>query len=491
MHRKSNMTISLMTAKPLDPFETRLLEQLLDPQFWPQEQALFLLAYSGGPDSQALLQALLRLQKESEVAVLTKAEFVVCHFEHGWRPESAAQDEAFCRAAAADWSLPYEYSDVDQLKEKLGNAALPENALGETAARHYRRAFLYNLQKAYTDQRKLPVYLVFAHQHDDRVETLLMNLFRGAGIEGLTAMPKRRGLVLRPLLEFSKKEILAYLRRNALPSLKDPSNEEGFTTRNRLRLKLMPLLEVLFEQPGEHLLNSVAQLEQIKEALLYPAVERALESVNPQRLVFTDMFGSRMLGVSLEKNKLLNQPEVLRAFLWRRILCDTLGELRDLGSAHYALLERKVTATSSGAQAFIDSSILSYDRYEMRLWYKNSLPIEKAGFVSLLGPKQEQKILFFGETQSDTERFSLFEKAERMSYNFLTWFAHFAVIKDGIWRSRREGDYIRLKNGQSKSLKKFMSEQRVPHELRDCCLVFCRESEVLWLPSYFIRKEME
>ena len=111
--------------------------------------------------------------------------------------------------------------------------------------------------------------------------------------------------------------------------------------------------------------------------------------------------------------------------------------------------------------------------------------------MSLLGPKQEQKVLFFGEFKSQAELSALFEKAERMSYNFLTWFAHFAAIKDGTWRRRREGDYIRLKNGQRKSLKKFMSEQRVPHELRDCCLVFCRESEVLWLPSYFIRKEME
>lgn len=470
-------------------FEQRLLKVLQDRQFWPQEKAVFLLAYSGGPDSQALLQALMRLKRiVTATDFMAGSTFVVCHFNHGWRPDEAEAEERFCQNAAAYWDLPYESGTVATLQKQLGSGNLPPDALGETAARRYRHAFLQLLQERYEALSGQAVYILLGHQWEDRVETLLLNLFRGSGLEGLTAMPAKQGRVLRPLLSFKKTELLEYLQHIAVDFLYDSSNDEPITGRNRLRHEVMPLLNEIFAKPDLQLLRCSDQLNALKNDLLYPAVKAALSELDARKWTVQSKQGERLAALYVQKSKLVKIPAILHPYLWKQLIAELMGENRDLTAAHYSLLDEALGLSKSRGLAFYASSFLASDRQSIRLWQKNPEQFSDSSFLACeIEPHGAKHFLLLGPAADARTQSILIEKVKPLGYNLLTWFQRGSAMEQGTWRTRQKGDFVRLKNGQHKTLKKFMSEQRIPVELRDCCLIFCRKHEVLFLPTYFDR----
>ena len=185
-------------------------------------------ALSGGPDSVALLDALLRAAKKSGATV------VAAHLDHALRKDSHA-DAVFCEELC------------DRLKVRLrsGRArpsakALREGGL-EEAARLSRYSFLRRVAR-----EENAAAIVLGHTLDDQAETVLMRLVRGSGALGLSAMKPWDGELLRPLLETGRTAILAHLSVFRLPYRNDPTNEDTAFLRNRVRHELMPLLEQKF-----------------------------------------------------------------------------------------------------------------------------------------------------------------------------------------------------------------------------------------------------
>ena len=175
---------------------------------------------SGGPDSVALLQLLVRLGWRPHV----------CHLDHGWRGADSEADAAFVRDLAGQWELP----------ATIERGTLPDQT--EDAARTARFAFFESVAIR-TGISKI----VLGHTADDQVETFLLRLIRGAGVPGLVGIwPDRKigGLrVVRPLLGVSRDEVIAYLRANQLSWREDSSNQDSRFLRNRVRHELIPLLE--------------------------------------------------------------------------------------------------------------------------------------------------------------------------------------------------------------------------------------------------------
>ena len=154
-----------------------------------------LCAVSGGADSMALLHMLLR-----------REDLTVCaaHFEHGLRGEESLRDAAFVEDWCRERSIPFllEHGDV--------RAYASERGLGiEEAARELRYAFL---ERA-ADQLGCEL-IATAHNADDNAETMLLHLLRGSGLDGLRGIPRRRGRLVRPLLDMSRAEIERYLEEN-------------------------------------------------------------------------------------------------------------------------------------------------------------------------------------------------------------------------------------------------------------------------------------
>ncbi len=188
-----------------------------------------LLAVSGGPDSVALMRlAALWLEQGGADG---GAQIFVATVDHGLRAESRAEAEAVGRWASA-LGLPHEIL--------LWQGAKPQSRIQERA-----RAARYALLRAHA--RSLGAdYLLTAHHADDQAETILFRLLRGSGIAGLAGMQsetKQAGIMLyRPLLNISKKALVAYCEACAQPYIRDPSNENSAFARTRLRA-LLPLLE--------------------------------------------------------------------------------------------------------------------------------------------------------------------------------------------------------------------------------------------------------
>lgn len=190
----------------------------------PERVERLYVAYSGGVDSHVLLHLCASQPDWS-------AKLCGVYVDHGLQAESAAW-AAHCRRQC-------EVLGVEFLMFTVDAAAAPGES-PEAAARRARYAALAELLGS--DD------VVLAAQHrEDQLETVLLQLFRGAGVAGLAAMPKAtplgRGALLRPLLEVGKAEVLAYARRHGLVWVDDPSNAMNDFDRNFLRNEVLPLMK--------------------------------------------------------------------------------------------------------------------------------------------------------------------------------------------------------------------------------------------------------
>ena len=180
-------------------------------------------ALSGGADSTALLGALAALRRSG-------LKLRALHVNHQLRPQ-ARRWSAHCRRLARQLQVPLE---VRTVQVPRGRGESPE-----AAARAARYAALEG-------SLATGEVLLTAHHQDDQLETVLLQMLRGAGLAGLSAMPALapfgQGRLLRPLLELPAEELHAWLRAQGLPWVEDPSNQDAGFDRNYLRLRVLPLL---------------------------------------------------------------------------------------------------------------------------------------------------------------------------------------------------------------------------------------------------------
>lgn len=189
----------------------------------PTSSAAYVVAVSGGVDSAVLLHMLVtgQLPKYQNLA----GKLVVAHVDHGIRPSSPA-DAQFVAKLARHYDLPYETTRL-----KLGASA------SEQTARTARYTFLETIRRQYKAQA-----IMTAHHQDDIIETMLINVLRGTGWRGLVSLQSSDQLQ-RPLLAYTKQQLLAYAQRHHLNWRHDETNNQPSYLRNYVRLKLLPNLE--------------------------------------------------------------------------------------------------------------------------------------------------------------------------------------------------------------------------------------------------------
>ena len=206
-------------------------------------------AFSGGLDSHVLLRALSRLRQEHPFRLSA------IHVNHGLHRD-ADEWARHCARICADL-------DVECRVERIHVADIREHGL-EAAARRARYACLAG--HVGPDEA-----LLTAHQRDDQAETVLLQLLRGAGVHGLAAMPEiagfSRGRLARPLLGFSRAQLLAYARAENLQWIEDPSNRNEHLARNFLRHRVFPRLEQRWPGASEQIARSAGFAAEAAEQL--------------------------------------------------------------------------------------------------------------------------------------------------------------------------------------------------------------------------------
>lgn len=277
-------------------------------------------ALSGGPDSVALLDSLLRVGKKAGMSV------IAAHLDHALRADSQA-DAQFCEELC------------DRLKARLRSgrtkptaAALKEGGV-EEAARLVRYSFLRRVAREENASA-----IVLGHTLDDQAETVLMRLVRGSGALGLSAMKPWDGELLRPLLETRRAAIMAHLSAYRLPYRTDPTNADTAFLRNRVRQKLMPLLEQKFNPNIAEALGRTAKSLAEEHAALREVAAQLLDR----------SAASAVEGIAYDLAVLKSAPEGLAKTALREAL-RRAGGLRAVSSIHVERLWSVVKEGRGGA----------------------------------------------------------------------------------------------------------------------------------------------
>lgn len=283
-----------------------------------------LLGVSGGADSVALLHVMSRLQ------ALLRLRVSVVHVDHQLRAESA-DDARFVEALGARFELP-----VTVIRRNVRQEAAA-GLSPEDAARRVRYEAFQEVARRQSASR-----IALAHTADDQAETVLLRLLRGAGLTGLSAIPVSRPLgeamVIRPLLEIWREELLAYLTQHRLTFRTDVTNDDPAFVRNRIRRELLPMLERSYNPRIKVLLTQVAEQCRTDAGFLHASAQRQWK-----RLV------KRRNGhLVIRRDAWLKQPKALQRQLIRLAIVQLQGDLTGFEFRHWLEIEQLFQGRPAG-----------------------------------------------------------------------------------------------------------------------------------------------
>lgn len=414
-----------------------------------------LVACSGGPDSLALLDILLRLRRRLNL-VLT-----VAHFEHGIRGAASEADarfvEAFCRERGVPCCIGH--GDVPAVAKEQGKSL-------ELMARELRYAFLWRtLERCGAD------VLATAHHADDQAETVLMRILRGTGIDGLAAMRPREGKKIRPLLFARREAILAYCRERRLQPRHDATNDIPDATRNLLRLRVLPYLQQACNPGVARSLCQLAELARADSDFL----EQQLEEIWPY-LTREENDERRIVLVSLRRQ----HPALQRRAL-RRLFAETAGNGRDLSFSHVEELRLlALSAQATGKTLDLPGGIEAHFTHN-RLILRRALPEgghERDGGLSMPIPVAIPGSTACGGMAIEATLLELLPE----DVGSRGFYLDASALRCGplVLRHRQPGDFIGLAGGRKK-LKDVLIDDKIPREARANLLLLAIGHEVLWI----------
>ncbi len=289
--------------------------------------AKVVLGLSGGPDSVALLHALLDLKPRF------KYELAAAHLNHRIRDaQESDRDEQFVRDKCAALGVELVVENADGLDADLPNL--------EERARDARHAFLRRAAGIVGAE-----FIALAHHGDDQAETVLMRLIRGAGAAGLAAMAERGpGKLIRPMLALTRIEVLDYLRARGIDFVNDSTNLSTAILRNRIRTKLLPMLERDYAPGIRARLPGLAAEMRSLDDLVTRLAAHELETMRIRD------------GAALDVGHFSAIDPAVQASVIRLYLAERMGGLRKITRAHLESVRRLILEGGPSAGVNIANS---------------------------------------------------------------------------------------------------------------------------------------
>lgn len=397
---------------------------------------LVLCAVSGGADSMCLLHLLMSLSREGGFRV------AAAHYDHRLRGEESARDAAFVAEWCAIHGVRCAMGEGDVLRE----ADMRGQGVEETA-RQLRYAFLRRAAEALGATR-----VATAHNADDNVETLLLHLVRGSGLQGLTGIPPRRGEVVRPLLTTSRAEIMDYLEEHHIPHREDSSNSDEAFTRNRLRRQVIPVLKEINPRFTAGAADTIGYLRADNDYLN----ARAAEACAAARWAEDDLVIDAGIIASL--------PPAIAPRAARRLL-EMLGdgETVNCSSAHLKDLVELCRGDDPSAVVYLPGGRLAQRVYRDLLLTTQRTP---------LPPLLPVPVALDGETEVEDTGWRVRCRPVRCPLEIerppgVFYLAREKLQGGLVVRSREPGDEITLPKRGTKTVKKLFIDEKVPRRERE------------------------
>ena len=428
----------------------------------PLLQGGVLLAFSGGADSVLLFRLLAAYTAQNNIP------FAALHVNHGIRGEEAARDERFCRQMAGDMAVPF-FSlavDVPAYLAKEGKGESREEAA---------RTLRYRAIEQFLAEHTAYAVCATAHHATDNLETVLFQIFRGAGLSGIAGIPPVRGAYVRPLLYLAKRDILAALDELGAPYVTDTTNTDPTLDRNYIRAELLPRIEHLRPDPEAAVTRLSANLREelsLRDELLDRFFEEHVEGGVADRAAL------------LSLSPALRTRAVLR--LYREsggVGMPTRAQLSALFAREDGTRRNRRYDLAGGMRAVLEDGVFyilprKADAPRPRASYE--LPLQMG--CNPIGQKGEGELWLF------PARNQTFEKEHQNVYKLLMQADLTSATMGGklLARSRRAGDAYRT-GGMTRIVRRLLSAAHLPQDLRELLPVVCDEQGILWVPGFGVR----
>lgn len=455
----------------VEQIKNNILEQnLLD------QNSRIIVGVSGGADSVCLLKVLLDIKDEFNLTLCA------VHVNHGLRGCEADNDQSYVEKLCRDWGIPLKtyFVDIKALSKKLG---ISEEEAGREA-----RYKLFNKVLQNTGSQ----FIAVAHNRDDQAETVMLNILRGSGLDGLCGMSMKQGRIIRPLLNISRKQILKYLENNSIHYCTDSSNVSSEYARNRVRNELFPAIKKMFGINPVNQLYRLSFLVSEDRELLDQVAKNSYEAV-----VLSEEDGVELSAVGLRTLSNAISKRIIR-MAWERIN----SSRKNLESVHVDQILTLCQNNRTGKKVKLKNGIevlLSYDRLIFTKAGKKygkpySYPVNKESFTEVkeLNATLEAKVL------SGNEIMQLGDFSTVNETSLVQFFDLDKLNGEIVVRSRLDGDRIRpYKSNGEKKLKKFFIDQKVPVEKRNIIPLVALGNKIAWIvgmrtsEDYRARKDSE
>ena len=423
---------------------------------------------SGGADSVCLFLMLLELREKIGF------DLIVVHVHHGLRGEAADQDQQFVEALCEQHRIPLEIFRVN-----LESIAKKRKQSLEEAGRMVRREAFDSVCKKYGGNK-----IALAHHQNDNAETLLWNLSRGTGLDGLGGIRPVNGKFIRPLLCMNRKEIEEYLAKRKQSYCIDETNAGTDYTRNKLRHLVLPILEEQVNSAAvRHMNETMEQIWELQE-YMQEQVEAAYQECVQEHF-------EKACWIQIQQKSFETFSELIKKMVIRKGMEQVGGKKRDLSHKHVdvmmELMNKQVGRTLD----------LPYEMHAKRNYEGVRLEKQRpysSGEEKKAGIIQEcmAELNIPGETiladRNLKLRCKILEKPKNLSIKdipqkiYTKWF-DYGIIKSSLYiRTRQAGDTIVIdEKGHQKKLKNWFVDEKIPKEVRDSQLLLAENNEILWV----------
>ncbi len=413
-----------------------------------------LIGLSGGPDSVFVLHFFLKYSGKFNIKI------AAVHIDHSLRGIESKMDAEFCNDLCKSWGIEF-YS----VKINTKSHAKKFHKSIEEAARDLRYEEFKNVAKLCNAD-----LIVTGHNIDDNTETVLLNLFRGTGINGISGIPIKRGNIIRPILSVSKEEITNYLKISKIKYVIDRSNSNVDFRRNYLRKKIVPSLKKNFNKSLDKVIFQSSKIMKDQSKILDFYISSAIKKI----------VNETEDGIIILISELREYPEESYGEIFKKVY-----ERYFTGSFSYEKAEKLKTLINSrvGTKVILNKTIHSV-RERGKLFIYKYASEKKISFTIKVGEKISigKKTVKIGKIKNLPKKFNSNPSVEYIS-------------GDGIGgkmnlRPWKFGDKIQLLGMDgTKKISDVLTDLKIPPSERKKKYVLEYKKDIVWLVGYRINEK--
>lgn len=424
-----------------------------------------LVALSGGPDSVCLLNVLYSLKEDFHIKI------GAAHVNHMLRGNEALADEEYSKSLCKNLNIEFYVKKID-----IDKISKEKNISHEMAGREERYKFFETIKNNYGYNK-----IAVAHNANDQAETIIMNMMRGTGIEGLCGIrSKREGGIIRPILCLSREEVELYCSFNNLEPRIDKSNLENIYSRNKVRLDIIPYMKGNFNKDIINTLNRMANLIQVDNDFLEK------ETLNNFKV-----YCSNTRDALIISKEAFNLDRAIISRIIRKAFFEFTGKYSNFEMKHiYDVIELSQNTTNKRID--LTNNVLAENIYgDIYLKLKDNIIREYKEVVINKGELDNTDICY----ENYNVRFNIIRNKNNIDFSknvLIKYFDYDKIEERLVIRKRRNGDkMLPLGMKGNKKVKDIFMDLKIPVDERDKIPVLCFDNEIAWLVAHKVSEKFK